>query len=288
MKKSLLSLFVMTLLTVASYAQVLSLIPHPLQNYQHPFNEKFIQRNGIQSIQVEISSKKEMDIIRSDKRFLVFEFNPDGNLISEKKFMMGEVDTLSFAFIYNEGGDLILEQEYIGSGILEKKYKYDQDANKIGVEYRKIDVKNDDSNIISIDSVKTIIVDGVLIQSYFNDQKRPYREVRIYRDSLGYISRFRETFIISHKQNTIDYSYNDFGLLQEINYYFAFNEKKRREEYSYNEEGFPETFLVYEDDVLVKRKEYLYNGDGSLKAILFKDMDTNLITIWELTYIKAP
>lgn len=284
MKKLVLSIFTIIILHNGGIAQVLSLIPHPLQNYQHPFNEKFIERNTIQSVQVEISSKKEMDIIRPANRFLVFEFNKEGHLTSEKKFKIGESDTLNFSFEYNDDGNVLLEQEFIGSGILEKKYSYDSNGNKISVEYRKKEPFARLSNVLKIDSIKTLNVDGVLIQSYYNDQGRQYREIRIYHDSLGYLSRFRETFIISHNQNTIDYSYNDYGLLKEIDYYFAFTDKKRKEVYEYNDEGVPETFLIYENDVLIKRKEYLYNGDGSLKAILFKEMETNLITIWELTY----
>ena len=94
----MLSLFVLIFSHIGVSAQVLSLTPHPLQNYQHPFNEEFIKRNDIQSIQVEISCKKEMDIIRPANRFLVFEFNEEGGLVSEKKFKIGETDTLNFAF----------------------------------------------------------------------------------------------------------------------------------------------------------------------------------------------
>lgn len=284
-KKILCFLFLALTINQAK-AQVLSLVPHPLQNYQHPFNEKFIKRNAIHSVQIEISNKKEMDIIRPANRFLLFEFSKDGQLTSEKKFKIGESDTLNFSFEYNEEGKLLLEQEYIGSGILEKKYTYDSKGHKSSVEYRKKEAFSTESNVLKIDSVKTLEIDGVLIQSYYNDQGRQYREVRIWHDSLGYLSRYRETFIISHNQNTIDYSYNDYGLLKEINYYFAFTDKKRREVYEYNEEGVPEAFFIYENDKLIKRKEYLYNGDGSLKAILFKEMETNLISIWELTYIK--
>jgi len=287
MKKIILSLFLLGSLLNAGFTQVLSLVPHPLQNFQHPFNEKFIQRNQIQSIQVEISSKKEMDIIRSAHQFLVFEFNGGGRLISEKKFKMGDVDTLNFAFEYNDEGKMILEQEYIGSGILEKKYSYDSNGNKKGVEYRKIDAFNDQSNLLSIDSIKTVFLDdGTIVQTYFNDYGRQYRDIRVYYDSLGYLTRYRETFTLSHKQNSIEYTYNDFGLLKEINYNFNLNNKKRREEFVYNEEGVPDTFLIYENDVLKERKEFLYNADGSLKAILFKEMETNLIKIWQMTYIK--
>ncbi len=287
MKKIFLSLFFLGYLLSSGYAQVLSLVPHPLQNFQHPFNEKFIQRNQITSIQVEISSKKEMDIIRAAYRFLVFEFNSNGRMVSEKNFKIGEVDTLNFAFEYNDEGRMILEQEYIGSGILEKKYSYDDEGNKKRVEYRKIDAFSDHSNLLSIDSIKTIILDdGTIVQTYFNDYGRQYRDVRVYFDTLGYLIRYRETFILSHKQNSIDYSYTDFGLLKEINYNFALNDKTRREEYLYNDEGVPDTFLIYENSELTERKEYLYNADGSLKAILFKEMETNLIKIWEMTYVK--
>ena len=287
MKKVILSLLFLGSLLNGGFSQVLSLVPHPLQHFQHPFNEKFIQRNQIQFIQVEISSKKEMDIIRAAHRFLVFEFNDDGRLISEKKFKMGEIDTLNFAFEYNADGKMTLEQEYIGSGILEKKYSYDENGNKKGIEYRKIDAFNDQSNLLSVDSIKTVILsDATIIQTYYNDYGRQYRDVRVYYDTLGYLTGYRETFILSHKQNSIEYSYNDFGLLEEINYNFALNNKKRKEEYVYNDEGVPDTFLIYENGELKERKEYLYNADGSLKAILFKEMETNLIKIWQMTYIK--
>lgn len=287
MKKIVLSIFAIIFFHIGGVAQVLSLIPHPLQNYQHPFNEKFIERNNIHSVQVEISNKKEMDIIRPANRFLVFEFNQKGHLTSEKKFKIGETDTLNFSFEYDNNGLLLLEQEFIGSGILEKKYSYDDNGNKSSVEYRKKEPFAQESNLLKIDSIKTLTIDDVLIQTYYNDQGRQYREIRIYHDTLGFLNRYRETFIISHSQNTINYSYNDYGLLKEINYYFAFTDKKRKEVYEYNEEGVPEAFLIYENDVLIKRKEYLYNGDGSLKAILFKEMETNLISIWELTYHKS-
>lgn len=286
MKKYFLSLVAFLFLQSIGFSQVLSLVPHPLQNFQHPFNEKFIKRNNIASIQVEISSKKEMDIIRASHQFLVFEFNSNGRLISEKKFRIGDIDTLNFAFEYNDAGKIILEQEFIGSGILEKKYSYNALGNKSSVEYRKIDPQNIESNLLSIDSIKTVELDNIKVQTFYNDYGRPYREIRIYHDSLGYLNKYRETFILSHKQNTIDYSYNDFGLLKEINYLFELNGKTRKEEYVYNDEGVPEAFLIYEDGKHLKRKEYLYNSDGSLKAILFKEMETNLITIWELTYEK--
>ena len=287
MRNILLSYFLLIISINLSNAQVLSLVPHPLQNYQHPFNEKFIKRNNISAIQVEISSKKEMDIIRAAHQFLVFEFNKDGKLMSEKKFEMGDVDTLNFAFEYNEDGSLILEQEFIGNGILEKKYTYGPDKKKKSIQYSKIDFFKNESNLISIDSIKNVTIDGTIIQTYYNDYGRAYREIRLYYDSLDYLTHYRETFIISHNQNTIDYSYNDYGLLKEIDYYFALSDTKRREEYIYNDEGVPDTFLIYENGNLTKRKEYLYNSDGSLNAILFKEMETNLITIWQFTYLKS-
>ena len=284
LKKCLLLAFLSFQISLS--AQVLSLVPHPLQNYQHPFNERFIERNAIKSIQVEISRKKEMDIIRSAHTFLVFDFNTEGKLISEKKFKMGDNDTLNFAFQYDREGKLLLEQEFIGEGILEKKYHYDADGNKFKIEYRKREPFAENSNLISIDSLKSMTIDGVDIQIYYNDYGRPYRETRVFYDSLGYLSKFRETFIISHKQNSIEYHYNDFGLLKEIDYVFALNDKTRKEVYEYNEEGVPETFLIYENDEQKKRQEFLYNPDGSLKAILFKEIESNLITIWQLSYLK--
>jgi hypothetical protein len=91
------ALFTLLLISFVADAQVLSLYPNPLETRQHPFNELFISRNDIKSIVVEISTKREMDKIRTSHRFLVFEFDEKGRLITEKKFKMYTADSVSLS-----------------------------------------------------------------------------------------------------------------------------------------------------------------------------------------------
>jgi len=275
-------------------AQVLSLYPNPLETKQHPFNELFISRNNIKSIVVEISTKKEMDIIRSAHQFRVYEFDDTGHLLSEKKFKMVTSDsvdlshdTLYLSYNYNSAGKLTDRVEYMGKGFVKKYFGYDQKNQLNQVITTQYDYKNpENGRIISKDSIITIENEDMIVQRYFNDYNRPYKEIRLMYDSLGYLYRYREMFLISKRIHTIDYKYNDMGLLLEVLFKYSDTDPPRKEVYQYDGFGFPEAQFIYIDNKLTERKEFLFREDGSLKAILTKDMGSNLITIWEMGYVE--
>ena len=281
------------LISILSNAQVLSLYPNPLETRQHPFNEIFISRNNIKSIVVEISTKREMDIIRTAHRFLVFEFDKKGLLLAEKKFKMYTSDsvslshdTLYLSYNYNPKGKLIDRVEYMGKGFVKKYFAYDSNDQLNQITTTQYNYQNsDDGRIISIDSIVTVKNDSMIVQRYINDYNRPYKEIRLLYDSLGYLYRYREMFLISKRINTTDYFYNDMGLLKEVKYDYGDDDPARREVYLYDKFGFPEAKFIYVNETLIERKEFLFKEDGSLKAILSKDMGTKLITIWEMRYI---
>ena len=285
-----------TLLFVSTFieAQVLSLYPNPLEAKQHPFNELFISRNSIKSIVVEISTKREMDIIRTSHRFLVFEFDERGHLLTEKKFKMYTADsvslshdTLYLSYHYNYNGKLTDRVEYTGKGFVRKLFGYDSNDQLNQITTTQYNYQNpDDGRIISKDSIITIKNDSMIVQRFINDYGRPYKEVRLHYDSLGYLDRYREMFLISKRINKTDYLYNDMGLLKEVNYNFGADDPSRREVYKYDKFGFPEALFIYVNETLTQRKEFLFREDGSLKAILTKDMGTKLITIWEMRYVE--
>ena len=289
-----LALFTLLLSTIIADAQVLSLYPNPLETKQHPFNKLFISRNNIKKIVVEISTKREMDVIRTSHRFMVFEFDEKGQLLTEKKFRMYTSDsvsishdTLYLSYNYNPKGKIIDRVEYMGKGFVKKYFAYDSldQLNQITTtQYNYQDP--DDGRIISKDSIITVKNDSMVVQRYINDYGRPYKEIRLLYDSLGYLYRYREMFLISKQINTINYSYNDMGLLNEVRYDFGVNDPSRKEVYKYDKFGFPEALYVYGNEKLLERKEFLFREDGSLKAILTKDMGTKLITIWEMRYIE--
>jgi len=289
-----LALFSLLLFSTITDAQVLSLYPNPLETRQHPFNELFISRNCIKSIVVEISTKREMDIIRTAHRFLVFEFDEKGLLLTEKKFKMYTTDsvslshdTLYLSYNYNPQGKIIDRVEYTGKGFVKKYFAYNSNDQLNQIITTQYNYQNpDEGRIISKDSIITIKNDSMIVRRYFNDYDRPYKEIRLYYDSLGYLYRFREMFLISKRINTIDYSYNDMGLLQEVIYNSGGGDPPRKEIYKYDQFGFPEAQYIYGNDKLLQRKEFLFREDGSLNAILTKDMGTKLITIWDVNYIE--
>jgi len=69
-------------------------------------------------------------------------------------------------------------------------------------------------------------------------------------------------------------------------YKYSDSDPTRKEVYEYDKFGFPEAQFIYVNDELIERKEYLFREDGSLKAILTKEMGSKLITIWEMKYME--
>lgn len=287
-------IIILLFFSIETDAQVLSLYPNPLETKQHPFNELFISRNHIKSIVVEIATKKEMDIIRSAHEFRIFEFDDSGHLVSEKKFKMSTsdsiniaYDTLSLSYNYNSDGKLIDRIEYMGKGFVKKYFEYNSEGQLSKLITTQYDYKNpDNGRIISEDSIITIQNKDMIVQRYINDYNRPYKEIRLMYDSLGYLYRYREMYLISKRIHTIDYKYNDMGLLKEVLFKYGNTDPIREEIYQYDDFGFPEAQFIYIDKNLTERKEFLFREDGSLKAILTKDMGSNLITIWEMKYIE--
>ena len=273
-------------------AQVLSLYPHPLQQTQNPFNEKFISRNKIKSIVAEISTKRDNDVIRSANRFIVFEYNIKGQLLAEKKFKMNSTDslgishdTLTMAYKYDTEGNLVRKIEYMGKGFVKKLFTYNTAGNLNQITTIKYDYSDpENGRVIAKDSIFTLTKKKWVLQRYFNDYKRPYQEIKIDYDSLGYLIHYRRFYLISKDQYFIDYKYNDHGLIREIVYSNGQNKNIKKEVYEYDEYGFLNAEFFYKNDELTERKEFLFKKDGSLKAILTKNIATNKITIWELDY----
>jgi hypothetical protein len=175
----------------------------------------------------------------------------------------------------------------MGKGFVKKYFTYDSDDQLNQITTTQYNYQNpDDGRIISIDSIITMKNDSMIVQRYINDYDRPYKEVRFLYDSLGYLYRYREMFLISKRINTIDYSYNDMGLLKEVYYDYGINDPAKKEVYKYDKFGFPEALYIYVNETLTERKEFIFREDGSLNAILTKDMGTKLITIWEMRYVE--
>jgi hypothetical protein len=272
-------------------SQVIHLFPNPWNQSHHPFNEKYIERNGIQRIQVKISTKKEMDRIRNTHLVRVFEFDSSGHIVAEKSFKARTdtsatipSDTLLWSYIYSPEGLLKGRKEYLGNGFIQKSYEYNHTGDLAYQKTEQVDAQNPkNSTIISIDSIVKVSSDPQIeVYRFFNDYGVPYKEMSFLSDSLGYLLQQSERFLRSKRTESISYFYNDYGLLDSL----ISLPKNNSEKINYDSYNRPASRFNYKSGMLAIRKEYLYREDGSLKAILSKDMGSNIITIWEIEYVK--
>lgn len=280
----------------AGFGQVISVYPNPWKQTHHPFNEKFISLNAVQKIEVQISTKREMDRIRSADQRVVFEFNKQGHITAQKQFKLSGIDsilpgkdTLVWSYTYLESGQISTRTEYLGSGYIDKSYRYSASGDLQQVTSVQHDLGLEAKRFItSIDSIALVSTDPLIqVYRYYNDYNLPYKEVRLIHDSLGYLVNYSERYLRSKRKEEIQYRYNEKGLLAQMLKTSNQRQLETKEIYDYDEFDRPKTRLYYTDGKLIKRREYLFRDDGSLKAILTKDMDSNLITIWEIRYITS-
>ena len=100
-------------------------------------------------------------------------------------------------------------------------------------------------------------------------------------NQLGYLEKIQTRLLISNKNNTDSYQYNEKGFLKSIKYFKEQNATPFKEiKYDYDEWGNVTFMDEYKDNLRVIHKELLYNPSNFvLKTILSQDLISNLITI---------
>jgi len=280
-------------LTLGSNAQILE-INKPLFSDLPFFNTRFIRQNNVKSIKGSISSKKVRDIIRSNKLDYLYQFNEDGTLKSQlsSHFSKGLKDSTIVSYEY-ANNRINLQRKSDSYGYYSYHYNYDKQDNIITQTYcrdenkfnskKKFELKK--RYIIVKDSFSYQKFDGQTKKIFYNSYGKKFKIQTNYYDSLGYLTEKYSKFIIGNNKEKTTYEYDEIGRIAKKHVYTNISEnKKNTEVYSYDKIGNILDIKYYKADKHKSTKQFLYDKNMLLSAMIIQDMETDFLRIIKYRY----
>jgi len=288
--KYIISLIVCFCAVSPLFAQILD---QPYGNdftHAQKFDPSFIARNKIKEIRAIQESKKDRDRIRKTNESMVYQFYPDGNLQMQALINHNLRDTAVTIFEY-AGERLSCEIKNDAAGMFSYCYAYDNTGLPLSRIYGRpqkagrLTSANWDGKTTEISTEKMTHqrYELQLHSTLFNAGGRPYQKEIRYYDENDYLIQYSRSYVMSSDRYEEKYGYESHGWLSEKEIISA--KEKYTLKYSYDAVGNLLSEERYENETLVYRKEYVYEGSNMmLKAELRRDDIRQYIYITTYTF----
>lgn len=293
--KILLPLLILSTISLSSNAQILG-INKPLFSDLPFFNTRFIKQNNIKAIKGSISSKKVRDIIRSKGLDYHYQFGEDGKLKTQlsSHFSNGLKDTATHHFTYDSLGRIAIKRASDLNGYCSYHYNYDHLNNIITQSYCRDENKFDSKAKFELKKQYVITTDSFNYQKlsdtqsqkiFYNDYGIKFKTQTNYYDSLGYLIEEYTKFIIGNNKEKTTYEYDEIGRIHLKHTYTNISKNERNtEDYSYDEIGNVLDIKYYQNDKHTSTKQFLYDKNMLLSAMIIQDMETEFLRIIKYRY----
>jgi hypothetical protein len=250
------------------------------------FNEEFIKQNKLKSLNGTFTYKKRGDVLKPTEFKYVYEFNPEGQLIStyETRTDDGSVDTSWNKYLYDDAANLIKHSKSDNEGFTTILYEYDSLGRVVTEEY----VKDIDSNGVLVRSLsfnkeKIAYADygGQIKKTRFNNYDLPYLDEFLNYNELGYLVEKIEKIKMTSTVYTYHYSYNEKGKLAAIRKTSNQSEDILEElKFSYDELGNLMEKHIYKNGVFTTDIQIIYSSKtGLLSSVITRQVSTNFMLI---------
>jgi hypothetical protein len=256
------------------------------------FDPIFIRQNKIKRINGSVSTKGELQMIKSRDLVSNYEFDSLGRLVLQLGSFstMGNKDTVINSYIYDSLGRIITKRTNDTYGFFSNNFVYDSENRVQSNTYCR--EENVHKNRYTFELAKQYIIiketykysknDSVLVKYIHNNHERLYQQQTYHYNKLRLLVAEENQYIINHKRSLIEYTYTDLGLVASKTIYRDYNNKENfeRTEYRYDNLGNLEYIEEYKNDKHILHKEVLYDKvTYMVKALLVQDKTTNIITI---------
>jgi hypothetical protein len=256
------------------------------------FDEKFIRQNKIKRINGSVSTKGELQAIKSRDLVSNYEFDTLGRLILQLGSFntMGNKDTVINAFVYDVKNQVAVKRTNDTYGFFSNNFEYDENGSVISKTYCREENVGPSRYAFQLGKQYVIIKetyrywtsDSVVVKSIYNNHDRMYQQQTFFYNDLGLLVAEENQYVINHKTSRIEYTYTDLGKVATKTIFREYNNRDNFEriEYRYDVMGNLEYIEEYKNDKHVLHKEVLYDKSTyMLKALLVQDKQTNIITI---------
>jgi YD repeat-containing protein len=260
------------------------------------FNQKFIQDNKIKQIYGEVMLKKELKPMERTSLFQQFDFDQQGRLyrsIESVALSKNQIDTSVVLFYYE--GDLLAKKVYTdNNGFYAHSYQYDSEGKMIKMTYSR--EENKFKTRYQFESTKSIIVffetyeykdclPEKCIRTYFNQQGKPYQTLSSYFDGYGQLIEETTQYVVTKKSSSIYYKYDElFRAIEKKDVANFIDKNEIITSYEYDEIGNLLSEKMTRNGVFRTNKEFMYQENMLLKALLNKNEETGTIQVVKYTY----
>lgn len=295
MKKA--SVILALLSAYAVHAQVLRVEPGTDDPMSLRFNEAFIQRNGIVSIEGQGNVKRDGEPIRQKNERAEYRFDAAGRMTYSNTSYgrsSATMDTSFLTCVYDATGRLIEQQRNDRSGRFAQRDSLDAAGHCLRRTHVRIQepvtggytsAKVTETVISDERYTYATINDTAERVTWHNDRGLPYREQVFHKDRWGYLRVIEDRNIITGRRGQTSFRYDEKGRQAErIEQSDITSNSTRKHIWRYDKAGNVTLCDAWMDEKRTRHSEYLYEeGTLLLKAIIAKDMETGLIHITRYT-----
>ena len=261
------------------------------------FNEAFVQRNGIVSIEGQGNVKRDGEPIRQKNERAEYRFDAAGRITYSNTSYgrsSSAMDTSYVTYAYNMKGRLFEQQRSDRSGRFAQRDSLDTAGHCLRRTHVRIQ-EPVTGGYTSAKVTETIISDERFAYAtmndtaeqvtWHNDRGLPYREQIFQKDRWGYLRVIEDRNIITGRRGRTSFRYDEKGRLAErIEQSDISSNSTRKHIWRYDQTGNVTLCDAWRDEKQTLHSEYLYEeGTLLLKAIIAKDMESGLIHITRFT-----
>jgi len=289
-------LFIMLLFPTCLLAQLLDNRKCAVFSEEPFFYTEFINDNGIKSITGAVSTKGDLQVIKSKGLITKFLFDTTGSFIKQfdSFYRGGKKDSSIITYHYDGFGNLTTKRMSDSYGFFSYNYSHNDKGDIMRKTYCRDENATNNKNNFKLKKQYTIVnetysytrTDSSLQKNVFNNHGSVYQKEFYTYDENHLLVKMVKKLVVNHKKAETTYKYNDLMKVSEMKIQKDLSKGAyTRFVYKYDELGNLEVIDEYRNEELKTHKEVIYNKSTLLmKALLVQDVNSNFITITKFTY----
>jgi hypothetical protein len=260
------------------------------------FYTEFIRDNKIKSIKGLVSTKADLQVIKSKGLTTKFLFDNSGNLIKQfDSFYRGKKkDSSIITYHYDDDENITIKRMSDSYGFFSYNYTYNNKGDVVRKTYCRDENATNNKNNFKLKKQYTIVnetysyvrSDSSIQKNVLNNHGSVYQKEYYIYDENRLLIQMIKKLIVNHKKAETTYKYNDLMKVSEMKTQKDMSkEAYSRFVYEYDKLGNLEVIDEYRNEEFKTHKEVIYDKATFLmKALLVQDVNSNFITITKFTY----
>jgi hypothetical protein len=261
------------------------------------FYTEFIHSNKIKSITGSVSTKADLQVIKSKGLIVKFLFDDSGNLIKQfDSFYRGKKkDSLIITYHYDNEKNITTKRMSDSYGFFSYNYSYNNKGDVERKTYCRDENATNNKNNFKLKKQYTIVNetysyvrnDSSIQKNVLNNHGGVYQKEYYTYNENKLLVKVVKKLIVNHKKAETAYMYNDLMKVSEMTIQKDMSKDAySRFVYEYDQLGNLVVIDEYRNEELKTHKEVIYDKSTLLmKALLVQDVDSNFITITKFSYV---